>query len=150
MRESKPASASTSGGFTLVELLVVTAVIGLSAMMVEPQLAEVRDKAVRKQGTANIRAIAGAVERRFADGSFSYTSGTGACPGTTTFSGGTTIPDLATAIQGWYYQYTIEVKDLDGDRLCETWSVTATGVAAPVVGQTLALTHTGARSGPWQ
>ncbi len=149
MRASKPARTSESAAFTLVELLVVMAIIGLLAMIAIPQLAKVREKAVRKQGMENVSSIALFLERRFADGNFSYTSGAGDCPGSTTFTDGTTIPDLAHAIHGSYYQYTIEVKDLDGDRLCETWSVTATGIAAPVVGQTLSLTHSGVKSGPW-
>ena len=149
MRGSKPARTSESAAFTLVELLVVMAIIGLLAMIAIPQLAKVREKAVRKQGMANVEALAGAMEQRFADGNFSYTSGAGTCPATMTFTGGTTIPDFAKAIQGSYYQYTIEVKDLDGDRLCETYTLTATGVAAPVVGQTLSLTHAGVKSGPW-
>ena len=143
----------STGGFTLVELLVVVTILGLLAIIAVPQLFGTRQKGVRKEGMTNVMNIAGAMERRFADGNFSYTNGANAspCNGTSaTYTGGTTISDLALAVQGSYYSYQIAVSDGNADGLCENYTITATGVAAPVTGQTITYNQAGVKGGTWQ
>ncbi len=141
----------STGGFTLVELLVVVTILGLLAIIAVPQLFGTRQKGVRKEGMTNVMNIAGAMERRFADGNFSYTNGTAAtCPGTATYTGGSTIGDLSLAVQGSYYSYQVAVTDPNGDNLCENYTITATGVAAPVTGQTITYNQAGVKGGTWQ
>ncbi len=141
----------STGGFTLVELLVVVTILGLLAIIAVPQLFGTRQKGVRKEGMTNVMNIAGAMERRFSDGNFSYTTGTSAtCPGTATYTGGTTIGDLSLAVQGSYYSYQIAVTDANSDNLCENYTITATGVAAPVTGQTITYNQAGVKGGTWQ
>ncbi len=144
-----PVGARGKAGFTLVELLVVVTILGLLAIIAVPQLFKTREKGVRKEGMTNIMNIAGAMERRFADGNFSYTNGSGTCPGSATFTGGTTIADLNLAVQGSYYNYQITVADANSDNLCENYTITATGLLAPVTGQTLTYTQAGVKGGNW-
>lgn len=152
MTKSIDRARSGAAGFTLVELLVVVTILGLLAMIAVPQLFRTREKGVRKEGMTNVMNIAGALERRFSDGNFSYSTGTsGTCPGTSSaYTGGTTITDLNLAVQGTYYTYTIAVTDPNGDNLCENYTITATGVTAPVVGQTITYNQAGVKGGTWQ
>lgn len=150
MRRAAPTRASCPWGFTLVELMVVVAILGILAMIAIPKLASVREKGLHKQAMENVAALSVALDRRFADGNFSYTDGAGACPGTATYAGGATVPDLSVTIDGSYFEYDVRAGDADGDGLCETYTVTARGVVAPVTGRALSLNHAGVKAGPWQ
>jgi type IV pilus assembly protein PilE len=151
MRQMSTRRNRASGGFTLVELLVVVTILGLLAIIAIPQLFKTREKGVRKEGMTNIMNIAGAMERYYSDGRFSYSTGTSnTCPGTSSaYADGTVIGDLALAIQGAYYSYTIAVTDPNSDNLCENYTITATGTKAPVTGQTLSYTQAGVKTGNW-
>ena len=148
-------SRRRAGGFTLVELLVVIAVLGILAIVAIPQLLQTREKAVIKEAQTNIMKIAGELERFHADGNFSYTSGdsSAGCPDSDSYTGGNQVGVLPIAIEGSYYSYTVTTTDPNADSLCENYTITATGAQAPATASTagpLTLNQNGVKTGPWR
>ena len=138
-------------GFTLVEMLVVVAVLGILSITVVVVVRGAHLRAVRKEGMANVVRIAESLERYYADGNFSYLDGSaGGCPGVQTYLDGSPVGILPLAIQGDHYEYEVGASDPNGDGLCERWTVTAHGVRPPVAGDAqIALDSSGVRTGPW-
>jgi hypothetical protein len=106
----------------------------------------------RAQARKNVEAIASGLEHLFSGGSFSYTDGSGECPGSKTYSdSGTTIPDLDVKLEGGDYWYTVTVLDEDSDGLCDRYALTAAGIRPPASEDPpLTLTSDGTKTGPWE
>jgi type II secretion system protein G len=94
-------------GFTLVELMVVVAIIALLAAVVIPNYVHARAQAAVAQSEANLKQIATSLELYYADNQ-AYPAGSGVAV-TPALFGGTTNPYLTStptnALQRQQYQY---------------------------------------------
>ena len=100
-RERRP----SAGGFTLVELLIVVAVIGIIAAIAMPNLLNALDKSKQKKSVSDLRTIASAVE--------AYATDTACYPrNITTYLG----------LKAWIDPYFIKHPP-DGDGWGNTWDV---------------------------
>ena len=108
--------------------------------------------AARHDGAAVLTRIAWELERFYVGGDVSYSNGQGVCPGTATYSKhhGSWIPDLGIRITEDKYAYTISAVDTDGDELCDSYTITATGAVAPAdTDLPLVLRSPDELQGPW-
>jgi prepilin-type N-terminal cleavage/methylation domain-containing protein len=147
-----------SHGFTIIELILCVAIIGVLSTLAIPLLQRAQLRAKAAEGRMNIQAIRGAEEAFYAEANF-YVS---ALPVTPAAIGGTKVAwglspsdshgfnDLGFFPQGMmHFQYgvtsngstafTIEARsDLDGDGAYNTWgyvkpvSGTSAGIAGPL------------------
>ena len=102
---------------------------------------------------ANVMRIAAQLERWYADGNYSYQPGLVRCSdgASSTFSttDGLIGGSLPIAVKGDAYRYRVVVYDRNDDDLCESYTITAEGVAHPVKDDVLTLDSLGQKTGDW-
>ena len=125
-------------GFTLIELMIVVAIVGILSAIAYPSYIEQVRKSHRADAQAALMENAQFLERRFT----TQNSYLGDWAGADDANGA--LPVLATPRDGGTTRYTLSVTDIAANRF--TLQATAVGAQADDACGNLSLEHTGARS----
>jgi type IV pilus assembly protein PilA len=118
-------------GFTLVELLIVIAIIAILAAIAIPQFAAYRQRGIRASMQADAKNIASMMEAYFADNQ-SYIGGTATAGATFTFITGQTgrmSAGNSLAVTGGAASYNIVVTNAAGGTGSDDFSLSSTGAS---------------------
>lgn len=131
--------------FTLIELMIVVAIIGILASIAIPSYRNSVDKSRRADAKGAIMGLANAMERHFTeDGARGYcqagTTTSGAC---TNATGAPTIYSTQSPVDGGTAYYNLTINAATATTF--TLHATPTGVQANEKCGTLTLAHTGAK-----
>ncbi|MGI9288834.1 MAG: type IV pilin protein [Pseudomonadales bacterium] len=130
-------------GFTLIEVMIVVAIIGVIAAIAFPSYQDGVQKSRRATAQGDLQQLRQAMERHFTKNSFSYL-GAAAAGGDTGAPAGTTFGSTTSPLEGGqpYYNLTISAATAN------TYTLTATPIGAQVsdVCGGLTLTNTGLRA----
>ncbi len=128
-------------GFSLIELLIVVAIIGVLAMVATTSYIGVQLKAARSEAYSNLEAIRLLEEQFFAEnGEYAPAGGAGPIPYNATDAVDGGLEDLLTGFRpggcrncaapfGLSYAFSITSNDSDGDGIADEFTATATAVA---------------------
>ena len=151
---------SRRGGFTLIELMIVVAIIGILAAIAIPNFLKFQLKAKTSQGKTNLAAIRTAEESVFAEfGAYvSANASPLAAPSGATKQGWANMDgaNMGFDLIGWepegrvYFNYGVATggvgftasanADIDGDAASQQWGYKKLNVAADVAAKSLGLT----------
>jgi type IV pilus assembly protein PilE len=127
-------------GFTLIELMIAVAIIGILAAIAVPSYQESVNKSRRADAKATLLGLANAMERQFTEtNSFKKAAGTTATP---TDTGVPLFYAVDSNTTGKYYDVTINAAD---DTSYTLWAAPKGGQSHDKCG-TFKLTHTGDKS----
>lgn len=117
-------------GFTLVELLIVIAIIAILAAIAIPQFAAYRQRGIRASMQSDAKNIASALEAYFADNQ-SYTSFNISAGGTiTTPINAKASPGNTVSVTGSASAYTIAVTNANGGTGSTQFTINNTGATS--------------------